>query len=116
MKIKFQADADFNQTILNAIVRSEPLIEFQTADAAGLRGMQDEDVLERAAKSERLLVTHDHRTMPTNFAEFISAQQSPGILIVPQHLALTAVVDDIILIWMVSNAEDWMNRIAYLPL
>ncbi|MCI0691697.1 hypothetical protein L0337_06765 [candidate division KSB1 bacterium] len=38
MKIKFQADADFNQIILNATIRSEPLIDFQSVVAAGIRG------------------------------------------------------------------------------
>jgi hypothetical protein len=37
MKIKFQADADFNQTIIQALQRREPAIDFRTADEAQLR-------------------------------------------------------------------------------
>jgi hypothetical protein len=116
LKIKFQADADFNQTILNATIRSEPLIDFQTAGIAGIRGLGDDEVLAVAAKSERVLVTHDRRTMPFHFKKFISANESPGVIIVPQLLASNIVVDDLILIWMVTEADEWINRLAYLPI
>lgn len=116
MKIKFQADADFNQIILNATIRSEPLIDFQSAVTAGLEGISDEDVLALAAKSGRVLVTHDQSTMPTHFANFITTKQSAGVLIVPQHIPFSVVADELILIWLVTEPEEWINRIAYLPL
>lgn len=116
MKIKFQADADFNQTILNATIRNEPLIDFQTAGAAGIRGLGDDEVLAHAAKAERVLVTHDRRTMPFHFAQFITANKSPGVIVVPQLLASNIVVDDLILIWVVTEADEWINRLAYFPI
>jgi len=116
LKIKFQADADFNQIILNAAIRSEPLIDFQSAGTAGIHGLSDTEVLALAAKWGRLLVTHDQTTMPTHFANFIATAQSAGVLIVPQHLPFNVVVDELILIWLATEAEEWINRIAYLPL
>jgi len=83
LKIKLQADADFNQIILNATIRSEPLLDFQSAGTAGIHGLGDPEVLALAAKWERLLITHDQTTMPTHFANFISTAQSSGVLIVP---------------------------------
>ena len=44
MKITFQADADFNQTIVSALQRREPAIDFQPADEAQLRGLPDPEV------------------------------------------------------------------------
>lgn len=116
MKIKFQADADFNQIILNATIRSEPLIDFQSAVAAGIHGLSDKEVLALAATWGRVLVTHDQTTMPTHFANFISTDQSAGVLVVPQHLPFNIVVDELVLIWLVTETEEWINRIAYLPL
>jgi hypothetical protein len=54
--------------------------------------------------------------MPQHFAEFIQHQQSAGLLIVPQHLPYAIVVEELLLIWAASEAEEWINRIAYLPL
>ena len=116
MKVRFQADADLNQIILRAILRREPTIDFQTAQAAKLSGLGDEDVLALAAKAGRLLVTHDRKTIPHHFAEFITFQTSPGVLIVPQKLRVATAVEDLILIWEESEAGEWINRIRSLPL
>ena len=116
MKVRFQADADLHEMMVTALVRREPAVDFQTATAAGLAGLHDPHVLERAATEGRVLVSHDQSTMPHHFAAFIQHQQSAGVLIVPQHLPYTSVVEELLLIWAASEAEEWMNRIAYLPL
>ena len=64
MKIKFQADADLNQNIVNAVVRIDSKIDFQTAINANLKGLTDIQVLALAANQKRVLVSHDQRTMP----------------------------------------------------
>lgn len=116
MRIRFQADADLNEIILLATVRREPSIDFQTARAAGLAHRPDQDVLAIAAREGRVLVTHDQKTMPRQFAEFITTETSPGLLVVPQHLAIAAAVEDLLLIWVTTEAEEWSNRISFLPL
>jgi len=116
MKVRFQADADLNQIIVKATLRREPIIDFQTAQAAKLFGLEDEDVLAIAAEEGRLLVTHDRKTIPHYFAEFIKYQVNPGVLIVPQKLPVARVVEELILIWTVTEAEEWINKIRSLPL
>lgn len=116
MKVRFQADADLHQMIVTALVRREPGVDFQTATAADLAGRIDPQVLEGAAAEGRVLVSHDQSTMPLHFADFIQNQQSAGLLIVPQHLPYSTVVEELLLIWTASEAEEWINRIAYLPL
>jgi hypothetical protein len=116
MKVRFQADADLHQMIVTALVRREPGVDFQTATAAGLEGPLDSQVLERATTEGRVLISHDQSTMPQHFAAFIQTQQSAGLLIVPQHLPYAVVVEELLLIWAASEAEEWINRIAYIPL
>ena len=116
MKVRFQADADLNQTIVLALVRRESGMDFQTATAANLAGLDDASVLALAAHDGRVIVTHDQSTMPEHFAHFIATQASPGLLIVPQHLQPATVVEELLLIWSVSEADEWHDRIAYLPL
>jgi hypothetical protein len=116
MKVRFQADADLNQIILLATIRREPAIDFQTATLAGLSGLDDRQVLERTAREGRVLVTHDLKTMPRHFSEFIAKESSPGLLVVPQYLSVAAAVEDLILIGSATEAEEWVNRIGFLPL
>jgi hypothetical protein len=116
MKIRFQADADLNQIILLAATRRQPAIDFQTAISAELVGVVDPEVLARAAKDGRILVTHDRKTMPRHFATFIMDETSPGIIVIPQSLPVAAAAEDLILIWSTTEADEWINRIGFLPL
>jgi predicted nuclease of predicted toxin-antitoxin system len=116
MKVRFQADADLNHLIVKAALRREPSIDFQTAAAANLVGLEDEEVLAIAAEAGRVLITHDRKTMPEHFARFIMRQPSSGVIIVPQRLAISTAVDDLVLIQAASQAEEWINRILSLPL
>jgi hypothetical protein len=116
MKVRFQADADLNEILVKAVVRREPAIDFQTGHAAKLAGLADKDVLALAAQSGRLLVTHDRRTMPAHFADCIQKQASAGVLIVPQKRPVAQVAEELTLVWLASEAEEWLNRIYILPL
>lgn len=116
MSIRYQADADLNQAIVTAVLRQQPTIDFQTASSAKLQGLNDSEVLALAAKQQRILVTHDRKTMPTYFAEFIALHQSAGVLIVSKKLTIEVVAEELVLIWSASSAEEWINRIAKIPL
>lgn len=121
MKVRFQADADLNETILRVFRREEPAAKFQTARAAELEGLADPEVLTVAQQEERLLVTHDARTMPGHFGAFLEkakrrGETCPGVLIVPQHQRVRSIVDELLFIWATTEARDWRGRIAFLPL
>lgn len=78
MKVRFQTDADFDRRIIRATLRREPVIDLQLATAArggaGLRGVPDAQVLAVAAQEGRMLLSHDYRTMPKYFGDFIAIQ------------------------------------------
>lgn len=116
MKIRFQADADLNEDIVLGVARLEPEVDFQTATEAGLRGVADPEVLKRAAQGNRILVTHDRRTMPTHFAGFILNTTSPGVFIIGQNLSVRAAIDELSLIWNCSDADEWINLLVDIPL
>ncbi len=113
MKIRFQADADFNQNIVKAVLRSEPSIDFQTAHSARLERVNDFKVLEIAAKENRVLVSHDRKTMPKHFGEFIRSSNSPGVVIFPQNILISDAVEELILLWSATEHDEWINRIYF---
>ncbi|MEM6838725.1 MAG: DUF5615 family PIN-like protein [Cyanobacteria bacterium P01_C01_bin.120] len=115
-KVRFQADADLNQATVTGVIRRQSEISFQTATEAGLEGLTDAAVLALSAQQQRVLVTHDRRTMPTEFAKFIANNQSAGVLIISRKTPLEVVIEELILIWSVTAAEEWINRIAKIPL
>ncbi len=117
MKVRFLADADLNKAIVSGVLRRQPSLDFLTAQAAGLRDMKDADVLALAAEQQRVLVSHDVGTMPTHFRTFRSdGKHSAGVLLVPQSLDVGTAIEEILLIWLASEALEWENRLEWLPL
>ena len=117
MSIRFQADNDLKRIIVDAALRREPLIDFQSAQAARLDDLDDEAVLRLAASQSRILVSHDKRTMPKALASFVaSGGTSPGVLLViPQSAPIRESVEALILIWAGDRASDWNNLNAKIP-
>jgi len=115
VKIRFQADADLNEDIVAGILRREPRVDFQTAGQAGLRGLDDVQALAVAARGGRILVSHDRKTMPRHFAEFLRSSSSPGLFIVSQKTDLLSAVEGLLCVWVASQAEEWVDRICTIP-
>ncbi len=116
MKPKFQADADLNQDIVTGVLRLAPEIDFQTATRAGFEGLRDENVLQIASLENRILVTHDRKTMPTHFAGFIQNNNCAGVIIISKKLEISRAIEEIILIWAASEGEEYFNSIRHLPI
>ena len=56
MKIRFLADADLKFQIVVVVRQFEPIVDFQSANEAGLAGVKDPQVLSYAAREGRMLV------------------------------------------------------------
>lgn len=114
MKARFLADANLNQHIASGVLLQVSEIDFQTSHDANLHGLPDDQVLALAAREGRILVTHDQRTMPAHFGEFIETNNSPGVLIIRQRITTRRAIEALILVWMASEAEEYVNSIRHL--
>jgi hypothetical protein len=115
--ICFLADADLNEGIVAGCLRREPTMDFLSANEANLEGVPDPKVLALAAEQDRVLVSHDCQTMPQHFGDFLQARgSSPGVLLVPQSLPIGEAIEELVLIWGATDAEEWENRILRIPL
>jgi hypothetical protein len=116
VKVRFLADADLNKAIVIGVLRREPSLNFLTAGAAVLSGMKDPEVLSLAAEQQRVLVTHDVGTMPAHFQAFRRAgNRSSGVFLISQSLEVGRAIDELLLVWRVSEAFEWENRLQWLP-
>jgi len=116
MRPRFQADADFNQKIVRGLRRRERAVDFEDAHAGGIIGTPDPDVLHKAADLGRILTSHDRKTMPAHFARFLHSRSSPGLIIVPQDLDIGRAIEDLLIVWAASDAEEWRDQVGFLPL
>jgi hypothetical protein len=116
MKIQFLADENLRRAIVLGLRRREPSANFMQAYEAGAVGKDDPTVLQIAAELNRILVSHDVRTLPQHFGKFIARHTSPGVILIPQKLPLSITIEQLELIWLASETEEWVNQFRFLPL
>jgi hypothetical protein len=79
--------------------------------------MKDPEVLALAAGQKRVLVSHDVGTMPAHFRAFRNAgKHSAGVFLIPQTLDVGTAIEELLLVWIASEAMEWENRLEWLPL
>jgi hypothetical protein len=116
VKVRFLADADLNRAIVSEGLRRDPSVDFLTAQAAGLCGMNDSAVLALAAEHQRVLVSHDVGSMAVHFRAFARWKSEPGVFLVPQSLDVGTATDELLPIWLASEASEWEDRLEWRPL
>ena len=116
MRIRFQADVDLDGRILRGLRRTAPEIDIRTAFAAKLDGLDDPNIPRISANSVRVLVSQDRRTMPAHFARFRKEANSPGAIILREAIPIADAIEELVLIWSASEAEEWVGRLVWIPL
>ena len=114
---RFLADHDLNEHLVRGVVRREPAIEFICTRDIGMHERSDVEVLAYAAEHQLIVVSHDVNTMPANaYTRIRAGAPVAGLLMVKQSDPVGMVIDDLILIWSASEAEEWQSIVGFLPL
>ena len=116
-RVQFLTDENFEFVIVQGLRLRRPRIDILTAAQAGILGFPDTAVLTYAAKYDRILITHDKRTMPNHFAAFLAeGNDSPGIMLISRKLPIGQAIEELLLVWEASSREEWRNLITRMPL
>lgn len=116
MRIRFQADADLDGRIIRGIKRRSRDIDIRTAASAGFSALKDSEVLRLSAEDRRILVSQDRRTMPAHFTQYVASANSSGVILIREKASIAVAIEELILVWTASEAEEWTNRLAWIPL
>ena len=54
--------------------------------------------------------------MPGYFTQLRKTLPSPGLIIVAQNLDIGIAIEDLVLIWAATDAEEWAERIGFVPI
>jgi predicted nuclease of predicted toxin-antitoxin system len=93
-----------------------PNLDVITAHQADLSDASDPELLAWGTEQQRILVTHDRRTMPFHAANRIaSGPVITGVIIVCRRLPVSQVINDLEIIVSCSDMDEWENVIKYLP-
>ena len=115
--LRFAADEGFRAAIVDGLRRLNPDIDIVTVQERGLRTAPDPVVLGWAASEERVLLTHDTRTMRRFAYERVqNRERMPGLFIVPWTYAVGSAIAELETVAGASFDNEWENQVRYLPL
>jgi len=114
---RLAADENFNYDIVRGLIRRKADIDLVRVQDAGLSGASDPEVLEWAARQDRVLLTHDVSTLSKHAYERVAAgQPMPGVFEVGTGLSVARAIEDLLLIVECSFEREWDAQVRYLPL
>ena len=111
------ADENLNAAIVRGVLRRCPNLDLVRVQDLGLSGITDPDLLARAAREQRVIITHDVTTLRLDAENRVRAGLSmPGVFEVGEALSIREAIDDLLLIAECSHQGEWEGQIRFLPL
>lgn len=115
--LRFLADENFNLAIVRGVRDRNSEVDVPTVQDLGMQGIPDPEILQFAAETNRIVLTHDFDTMPKFAYERLAEElPMPGLFLVSQYEPIGPVMEDILLLAVGSVGGEWNNRVGYLPL
>lgn len=117
MSPRFLADENIDPDLVLGLKRRVSGIDIVRVQEVGLRTLDDPTILRWAAGDGRVLVSRDVKTIPTFAHERVAAGLAmPGVLVLPPTMSMATAIDDLSVIAGATEADEWADRVVYLPL
>lgn len=99
------------------MLRRLPDIDLLRVRDARRIGRSDAEILDWAAAEERVLVTHDARTVPSAAAARVrTGLRMPGEIVIDDLAGARAVIDDVMLLAELGTPDDLRDCVVFVPL
>ncbi len=118
MKIRFLLDENLPPRIEDALHKLDVQVDVKRVGDPGapVLGTRDPDLLTYLESSQRVLVTGNRRSFPKHLAAHMAAGRHHfGIAWVRRGTRFSDLVDALYLVWVASEAEEWVDRADWLP-
>jgi hypothetical protein len=113
----FLADENFHRGIVRGLLRQRPNLDIMVLQDAGLSGADDPTVLDWAARTGRIPLTHDVTTITRYAYDRVRANlPMPGVVEVKRELPVGRAIEEILLLAECSLEGEWEGQVRYLPL
>lgn len=115
--IKFLADENFEGAILSGVLLVAPDLDIVRVQEHGLTQTDDRVILQWAAENNRVLLTHDKRTVPGFLYERIADELfSPGVILMSEKIKPSIAIEQILMIAYCNEPEELHNKVIRIPL
>jgi predicted nuclease of predicted toxin-antitoxin system len=115
--IRLLTDENVNNNIMRGLTRRLPQLDFVSVRDVGLAGSPDLVLLRWAANEQRIILTHDRKTMVRDANQLV-AQGKPmaGVIFVPDQLKIGRAINDLEMALRAYAESDLRDSVKYLPL
>ncbi len=110
-------DENVDNNIMRGLARRLPHLDFVSVRDVGLAGSSDLVLLKWAANEQRIILTHDLKTMVRDANQLV-AQGEPmaGVIFVPNQLEIGRAINDLEMVLGTSTESGMRDSLEYLPL
>jgi len=112
-------DEHLPQAIQSQLLRLDPEIDVLAIGQplAPPKGTPDPDILAWIEQAEYILVTANRRTIPEHVRRHYAAgRHIPGILFLRRGADVGQVIEQLYLLWAASDAQEYVDKLLYLPM
>jgi len=115
--ISFLVDHNFNEHIVDGLIRRDASLNFTLARSVGLSAVQDPALLAWAAARGLIVLSHDGKTIPAfAYARVTAGQPMPGIFLVDDRMPIGLAVDELLIAAHCLTPRECENIVLYFPL
>ena len=117
--LRFLLDEHVPHTVQSQLLRLDTRIEVLAVGQplAPPKGMSDRDILTWIETTGYILVTSNRRSIPNHVkGHFEAGGHVPGIIFFRRGASLGQVIEQLYMLWAASEAEEYKDRILYIPL
>ncbi|MGH7225669.1 MAG: DUF5615 family PIN-like protein [Gemmataceae bacterium] len=115
--LRLATDEHIDRALIRGLLSRQPDLDIVRVQEASLLGADDRDLLAWAAAEGRILITHDRNTMPGFvYARIRAGEAMPGVFIVDDQLPLGKAIDELLILAVCSEDEEWRDQVVYVPM
>jgi hypothetical protein len=116
--LRLATDNDFNGRVYKGLLRKLPELDILRVQDAGHGSDPDPDILAWAAEENRILLTHDRKTMVRFANERIEAGlPMTGLFVIRNRKnQIGQMIEDILIPACCSEQHEWRDQVRFLPI
>jgi len=115
--VRLLTDENVNNNIMRGLARRLPHLDFVSVRDVGLAGSPDLVLLKWAANEQRIILTHDLKTMVRDANQLVAQGEAmAGVIFVPDRLGIGRAINDLVRVLEDATESSMRNSVKYLPL
>ena len=117
--IRYLLDENVDPVYRRELLKREPTMTVWLMGMPGTSplGTLDPDILRWCEAHGFLLVTNNRKSMPVHLSDHLATgEHIPGIFELNPNMSMGETIEELWLIWNVSEVQEYQDQIVYLPI